>query len=92
MDILVITNIFVSLIYFIKKKRLNKNKIMNEELKTLLDFSERIRERIINDCQITKVTFWNWRNGNTPIPFWAKEKINMITKEIAGKEVFVNEN
>ena len=74
--------------YFTKKKRLNKNKIMNEELKTLLDLSDKIRERIIDECQISRVTFWNWRNGNTPIPFWAKEKINTITKQLSGKNVF----
>ena len=64
---------------------------MNEELKTLLDLSERLRERIIEECQISRVTFWNWRNGKTPVPFWAKEKINLITKEISGKEVFIEE-
>jgi hypothetical protein len=65
---------------------------MNEELKSALDLSERIRDRIIDECQITRVTFWNWRNEKTPIPFWAKEKINLITKEMLGREVFFGEN
>lgn len=64
---------------------------MNEELKAALELSECLKERIISDCKITRVTFWNWKNGNTPIPFWAKEKINGITKEILGKEVFEEE-
>ena len=65
---------------------------MNEELKMALDLSEHLKERIISDCKITRVTFWNWKNGKTPIPFWAKDKINVITIEILGKEVFVGEN
>ena len=65
---------------------------MNEELKAALELSEQLKERIISDCKITRVTFWNWKNGNTPIPFWAKEKINRITSEILGREVFVGEN
>lgn len=92
MHILDITNIFVPLNSLIKKKRLNKHKIMNEELLSMLDLSEQLKERIINDCHITSVTFWNWKKGNTPIPFWAKEKINLITRDIAGKEVFINCN
>lgn len=63
---------------------------MSEELKELLDLSEMLRVRIIKDCRITNMTFWNWRNGKTVVPFWAREKINTITNEIAGKEVFPN--
>ena len=65
---------------------------MNEELKMALNLSEHLKDRIISDCQITRVTFWNWKNGKTPIPFWAKEKINGITIEMLGKEVFINES
>jgi len=65
---------------------------MNDELKNLLDLSDRLRERIILECQISRVTLWNWQNGKTPILFWAKEKINLIAKEISGKEVFIEEN
>ena len=61
---------------------------MNEDLKTALNLSEQLKERIITDCQITRVTFWNWKNGKTPIPFWAKEKINMISlRNTAGRAV-----
>ena len=72
-------------------KRLNVYKIMNEELKGVLELSDKIKTRIIDECQITRVTLWSWVNGKTPIPFWAKEKINSISKEILGKEVFVEE-
>jgi hypothetical protein len=64
---------------------------MNEELRTILELSDQIRDRIIEECQITRATFYNWKNEKTPIPFWAKEKINEITKETLDKEVFINE-
>lgn len=64
---------------------------MNEDLKTVLDLSDQIKRRIIEECKITRVTLWNWANGKTPIPFWAMEKINSISKEILGKEVFAEE-
>ena len=65
---------------------------MSEELKELLEFSEIIRERIISECRITNATFLNWKKDITPIPFWAKERINAITEQIVGKKVFANEN
>jgi len=61
---------------------------MNQEFKNVLWVSDRIRIGIITDCKITRATLWNWANGKTPIPHWAKEKINRITKYEIGKEVF----
>ena len=61
---------------------------MNEELKNLMTLSERVRSRIIEECHISRVTFWNWLNGNTPIPFWAKEKIDAISLQEVGKTIF----
>ena len=60
---------------------------MTEDLKAVLSLSERIKERIIGECKITRVTLWNWTNGKTPVPFWAQEKINSITQELLEKEV-----
>jgi hypothetical protein len=57
---------------------------MNEDLKQLLELSSRIRKRIVNECQITRATLSNWLNSKTPIPFWAKEKIDMIVIEETG--------
>ena len=65
---------------------------MNNELKKVFDSTDLLKERIISDCKISQVTFWNWKNGNTPVPFWAKEKINLISKEIIGKEIFNEDN
>ena len=64
---------------------------MNEDLKQILELSSRIRERIINECQITRATLSNWLNGKTPIPFWAKEKIDVIVMEETGHKVFSKE-
>jgi hypothetical protein len=61
---------------------------MNEELKGLFGISDRIKERVMNDCKITRVTLWNWLNGNTPIPFWAKEKIDAILIQEVGRTIF----
>jgi hypothetical protein len=65
---------------------------MNEELKSVLNLSDKFRDRIMRECKVSRVTVWNWANGKTPIPFLAKEKINLITKEILGKEIFLGEN
>jgi hypothetical protein len=67
-------------------KKLNET----ENLTQLLNLSLVIRSRIIGECRITKATFLNWTNGKTPIPFWAKEKINKITKDMVDREVFKN--
>ncbi|MDR2915587.1 MAG: hypothetical protein LBV74_12270 [Tannerella sp.] len=64
---------------------------MNEELKKLLDLSSRIRSRIKEECQITRITLYNWLNGKTPIPFWAKEKIDIIVMEETGNKIFSEE-
>ena len=63
---------------------------MNKDLNfaDILDISVHLRWRIINECRISNATFWNWRSGKTPVPFWAKEKINIITKDLLGQEVF----
>ena len=61
---------------------------MHEDLKQVLRMSERIRIDILLDCKITRATLHNWENGKTPIPFWAKEKINRITLDVIGKETF----
>ena len=47
---------------------------MNDEFKNVLDLSERVRERIIKDCRISRVTFWNWVNEKTPIPLVGKRE------------------
>jgi hypothetical protein len=65
---------------------------MNEDLKQVLKLSSRIRERIINDCHITRATFSNWLNGKTPVPFWAKERIDVIVYEEIGKKIFETED
>jgi hypothetical protein len=61
---------------------------MSKELKRVLETSLRIRDNILKDCQITKATLSNWSTEKTPIPFWAKEKINKITQTEIGKELF----
>ena len=64
---------------------------MNEELKQLLGLSSRIRERIINECHITRATLSNWLNEKTPIPVLAKEKIDLIVLDETGHKVFSQE-
>ena len=64
---------------------------MNDELKEVLALSSRIRERIINECKITRATLSNWLNGNTQIPFWAKEKIDLILHQEVGKTIFTDQ-
>ena len=70
---------------------MNKGKIMNEELKKVMELSERVRNRIIEECRISRVTFWNWQNGKTPIPFLAKEKIDEIMLQEVGKTIFAEQ-
>jgi hypothetical protein len=65
---------------------------MNEDLKQVLNLSSHVRERIINECQITRGTLHNWLNGKTPIPFWAKEKIDLIVNEDFGRKIFKTED
>jgi len=61
---------------------------MNKELKEMMGVSDRIKARVINECKITRVTLWNWLTGNTPIPFWAKEKIDAILYQEVGRSYF----
>lgn len=48
---------------------------------------ETIRKRIISDCRITSQIFTNWKNGYTDVPELAKEKINVIAREISKNEI-----
>ncbi|MFT3753705.1 MAG: hypothetical protein QM800_12805 [Paludibacter sp.] len=45
---------------------------------------DNIRERIIEDCKISKQVFRHWKNGNSKVPALAKPIINRI----AGKNIF----
>jgi hypothetical protein len=68
---------------------------MNEDLKQLeqaLKLSCRIRDRIIDECRISRATWWNWKGGKTEIPFWAKEKIDLIAQQELGRKVFCRQN
>ena len=65
---------------------------MNENLKRVLDLSDQLRVRITAECKISRATLLNWAHGRTPIPFWAEERINKVTKELMGEEIFIEEN
>jgi hypothetical protein len=65
---------------------------MEEKLKLLLNLSAHIRERIIKECRITRATLANWLNKKTPIPFWAKEKIDLIIMQETDKRIFFQQN
>ena len=64
---------------------------MIQNLKQVLTISDQIRNDIRKECKISNATLWNWSNGRTPIPFWAKEIINEITKDALGKELFTEQ-
>ena len=61
---------------------------MNVELKNVLEISDRIRSRILRECRITRATLCNWINARSPVPFWAREKIDAIVLQEIGRTVF----
>jgi len=66
---------------------------MNNELSNLLSISLqlKIRQMIVSECRISRSTLSNWLLGKSPIPFWAKEKIDAILQQELGRTVFTDQ-
>lgn len=66
-------------------EKLSDSQILNDWLNTIpMGEYKCVQDRIINECKITKFTFYNWTSGKCRIPELAKDKILVI----AGKQIF----
>jgi len=66
---------------------------MNDNLNSVLSITlqMRLRQMIVRECRISRATLSNWLTGKTPIPFWAKEKIDTIIQQELGRTVFTDQ-
>lgn len=63
---------------------MKENLLLKEWYDSLGDSKLKFRDRIINNCGISRAVFYNWYGGISPIPKLAQREI----ERIAEKEIF----
>ena len=63
---------------------MKENLLLKEWYDSLGDCKLKFRDRIINNCGISRAVFYNWYGGISPIPKLAQREI----ERIAEKEIF----
>ena len=66
---------------------MKENLLLKEWYDSLGDGKLKFRDRIINNCGISRAVFYNWYGGISPIPILAQKEI----ERIAGEKIFNKE-
>ena len=66
---------------------MKENLLLKEWYDSLGDGKLKFRDRIINNCGISRTVFYNWYGGISPIPILAQKEI----ERIAGEKIFNKE-